>query len=640
VTLRAILSPPPRRRSTPAWALGLALTLAILGGAAAPSFATVQSIEVVPAAPTSCDSVALVVKGVMPSPCHTLIRARLGELKLLPTMGPVPSYEIGIRIVVQEPNPDIEAACPTVLQPYERKLYLPYHPFGSYRAHATEYLVPYSPDSSAAPKESTSAVEGTFQVAPDSCITPGCYLLAFNGPGLRNQFCDGAGPPGGLACVDITLSGAEPVAGLQSVIHVVDPRLDQTLPLPGSILHPISVEAIGEARGFQVNWTADGSTVRFLLYSTEGKTLADGNRILRVCYSIGSEALPGPYLMRFGATVVSDPRGHAIPPCPTLVEEVGRLCVGDGGCDLDGNGVSNVLDIIRLARCALGGHDSTMVCPDTTAARADCNDDGVVDVRDIVCCIRNILLLSRWGTITPPADPTAVPTRIRFLGAPEWWKPGYGRVEVEMDPGSDFGGAAVEVEAPPGVLIYGMDENDGTVDPGMSPNPYYLFMRDVGDGKRSRFLIVRYSRAYQPQPFRVRLFFQTTDALGMDGVFRIVGAEGGSWSQASPLAAEITRSTVPVGAPAARVLPARPNPFSDATDISFELPAAKHVTLRVYSATGRLVRTLVDATVPLGLHRAAWNGRDEAGRVVASGIYFVKLSTGDVESTIRVMRLR
>jgi flagellar hook assembly protein FlgD len=88
------------------------------------------------------------------------------------------------------------------------------------------------------------------------------------------------------------------------------------------------------------------------------------------------------------------------------------------------------------------------------------------------------------------------------------------------------------------------------------------------------------------------------------------------------------------------VLPARPNPFSDATDIAFELLAPRHVTLRVYSATGRLVRILVDANMPLGLHRAPWNGRDEAGRAVGSGIYFVKLSTPEAESTIRIMRLR
>jgi hypothetical protein len=47
-------------------------------------------------------------------------------------MGPLPSYEVGIRVIVQEPNPDTDPACPLVLQLYERKLYLPYHPFGTY----------------------------------------------------------------------------------------------------------------------------------------------------------------------------------------------------------------------------------------------------------------------------------------------------------------------------------------------------------------------------------------------------------------------------------------------------------------------------------------------------------------------------
>jgi len=108
-----------------------------------------------------------------------------------------------------------------------------------------------------------------------------------------------------------------------------------------------------------------------------------------------------------------------------------------------------------------------------------------------------------------------------------------------------------------------------------------------------------------------------------------------------PIAVDVAQTTAAVTQVSApRVLPARPNPFTNATDIAFELPASKHVTLRVYSATGKLVRTLVDATVPQGVHRAPWNGRDAAGRVVASGVYFVKLSAGNDESTIRIMRLK
>jgi hypothetical protein len=155
-------------------------------------------------------------------------------------------------------------------------------------------------------------------------------------------------------------------------------------------------------------------------------------------------------------------------------------------------------------------------------------------------------------------------------------------------------------------------------------------------------LILRANRYNAPTgPFRAWVSFRAVDALGRDAAFRITGVEAGSWTQASPAAAEITQgmALVPSGM-APRVLPARPNPFTDATDISYEVPAPKHVTLRVYSVTGKLVRTLVDATVSQGVHRAPWNGRDSAGRVVSSGIYFVKLSDGSAESTIRIMRLK
>jgi hypothetical protein len=212
-----------------------------------------------------------------------------------------------------------------------------------------------------------------------------------------------------------------------------------------------------------------------------------------------------------------------------------------------------------------------------------------------------------------------------------------------MDPGSDFGAVVIDVEAALGTRIDHFEENYGTVvDPGSIPGPTYALQYEVGDGQRSRFLIMRGSRSSLPtKPFRAWAYFRTVDAIGRDAAFRIVGAEAGSWTQASPAAAEITQGTMPVPPGLApRVLPARPNPFTDATDITYELPAPKHATLRVYSVAGKLVRTLVDATVPQGVHRAPWNGRDSAGRVVGSGIYFVKLSTGDAESTIRVMRLK
>jgi hypothetical protein len=72
-----------------------------------------------------------------------------------------------------------------------------------------------------------------------------------------------------------------------------------------------------------------------------------------------------------------------------------------------------------------------------------------------------------------------------------------------------------------------------------------------------------------------------------------------------------------------------PNPFNPSTEIAFDLPAAGHVTLRIYDVTGRSVRTLVDGRLEPAAHRIRWDGRDDHGRRVGSGIYFYHLRAGD-----------
>ncbi|HEU4725809.1 MAG TPA: S8 family serine peptidase, partial [Candidatus Eisenbacteria bacterium] len=68
----------------------------------------------------------------------------------------------------------------------------------------------------------------------------------------------------------------------------------------------------------------------------------------------------------------------------------------------------------------------------------------------------------------------------------------------------------------------------------------------------------------------------------------------------------------------------RPNPFNPVTSIGFEVPRAGRAVMRVFSIQGALVRTLVDQNLPAGRYRASWDGRDEAGRPVGSGIYLTE----------------
>jgi hypothetical protein len=75
-----------------------------------------------------------------------------------------------------------------------------------------------------------------------------------------------------------------------------------------------------------------------------------------------------------------------------------------------------------------------------------------------------------------------------------------------------------------------------------------------------------------------------------------------------------------------------PNPFNPETTIRFEVPGGEngraHVSLRVYDLRGRLVRTLVDEELLPGRHEVVWDGRDEEGRRVPSGLYLYRLGLG------------
>lgn len=83
-----------------------------------------------------------------------------------------------------------------------------------------------------------------------------------------------------------------------------------------------------------------------------------------------------------------------------------------------------------------------------------------------------------------------------------------------------------------------------------------------------------------------------------------------------------------------------PNPFNPRSVIAFELAEPGPVELVVYDAAGRMVRTLLQAERPAGSHRVEWDGRDDAARPVASGLYHYTLRTGQGSWTRRMALLR
>jgi FG-GAP repeat/FlgD Ig-like domain len=88
----------------------------------------------------------------------------------------------------------------------------------------------------------------------------------------------------------------------------------------------------------------------------------------------------------------------------------------------------------------------------------------------------------------------------------------------------------------------------------------------------------------------------------------------------------------PVGDLPARALALRnyPNPFNPRTKLEYRLMAPVHVRLDVYDLRGRLVQTLVDETQLAGPQAVMWEGQDDSGRAMASGVYFARLRAGEM----------
>ncbi len=85
-----------------------------------------------------------------------------------------------------------------------------------------------------------------------------------------------------------------------------------------------------------------------------------------------------------------------------------------------------------------------------------------------------------------------------------------------------------------------------------------------------------------------------------------------------------------------------PNPFNPDTWIPYQLADAANVEIKIYNVSGQLIRTLVLGHKKAGYYisrnkSAHWNGRNDAGESVASGIYFYQIQTGKFAATKRMV---
>jgi hypothetical protein len=86
--------------------------------------------------------------------------------------------------------------------------------------------------------------------------------------------------------------------------------------------------------------------------------------------------------------------------------------------------------------------------------------------------------------------------------------------------------------------------------------------------------------------------------------------------------------------------PNQPNPFNPQTTITYSLPARGEVTVTIFDVSGRLVRMLHRGVEPAGERTVAWNGLDDAGQPLSSGVYYYRVEALGQSATRKMVLLK
>lgn len=104
-----------------------------------------------------------------------------------------------------------------------------------------------------------------------------------------------------------------------------------------------------------------------------------------------------------------------------------------------------------------------------------------------------------------------------------------------------------------------------------------------------------------------------------------------------PIPADVEEKQIPT---AYRLLNNYPNPFNPSTVITFEIPQSEYVTLKVFNINGQLIRTLTNENLSAGKYEKNWDGKNEIGHEVSSGIYIYRLTAGRFDHSVRMMLMK
>ena len=210
-------------------------------------------------------------------------------------------------------------------------------------------------------------------------------------------------------------------------------------------------------------------------------------------------------------------------------------------------------------------------------------------------------------------------------------------IGVNFKVNDDAGGAlhrrpSVEADSSDGFIIVWRDDRNGDAD------IYAQRFSHDGSFLDSNFVVSSSTDRQQVSP-DLKLFngriYNTWASNHAGGTGYDIWANVLDWNNPTGIAEEMIKNVSNY-----QLFQNYPNPFNPSTTITYELPKSSHVRLTVYNILGERIRVLLDKRQSSGRHQVLWNGHDEQGRMVSSGIYIYKIDTGDFQQAQKMILFR
>ena len=298
--------------------------------------------------------------------------------------------------------------------------------------------------------------------------------------------------------------------------------------------------------------------------------------------------------------------------------------------DMDGDGVLSVLDITRYIEIMTElGEPPTLEEMD----RMDLNSDGNYNVLDVVILIENVLNMGGLAKDNPVVEEVAVTVPPVTLNNSREWQ----NIPVTVDYLGMISGFQADLVLDPHIFALGepvladVNESIGLFT-SMTDNTLRVLGIDLAGAS-----IDLSSGLLMNVPVLV-IDENATGPMDFSVEDLIISGPGGV-----EIVCQCLVSIIDIGLPGPTEFSLDqnyPNPFNPMTNIRYDLAETANASLVVYNMLGQQIRTLVNASQDVGRYEVMWNGLDDSGQPVATGIYIYQLQAGNYSKTIKMAYIK